>query len=375
MQTPPPCGASTGGPPQPDDCKTRVGGGRQTEDESYFFTRRDKPAVEVAYRIKLIHGNANPELAASVARCLNMELCKANVKTFANGEISIKIAENVRGDDCFVLQPTTGNDNIDVNTALMELLLIIHTLRLSSVKRITAIIPYFAYSRQDRKTRARVPISASAVAQLIQSMGVDRVVTVDLHCGQIQGFFRNMPLDNLTMFQELCHYITRRPWFNPSKMAIVSPDAGGVERATLVADRLGASHIVTILKRRGGEGQVESMQTVGNVSGHICLIVDDMIDTGGTLVKACQLLKTMGANHIVAWGTHGILTGAIDRVNACDALDELIVSDSIPQEKNCSRCPKLTVLSLAPLVAQVIHCLHNEKSVSTLFVKGAPTSE
>jgi len=337
---------------------------------AFFYKDAEKPTVETSFRVRLIGANANPQLARNVAACLNTELCPAEVKTFANSEISIKIIENVRGDDCFVIQPTCGNGNTDINTALMELLLLIHTLKLSSATRITAIIPYFAYSRQDRKVQARVPISASAVAQLIQSMGVDRVVTVDLHCGQIQGFFRNIPVDNLHMFPEFCQYIRQSTWFDPKTTCVVSPDAGGVERANTVADRLGASHIVTILKRRLEAGKVDSMQTVGNVHGYTCIIVDDMVDTAGTLVKACDLLKSMGATKVVACATHGILTDpACQRITDCAALDEVVVSDSIPQEDAKKRCAKLTVLTLAPLLAQAIGRLHTEQSLSALFTK------
>lgn len=327
-------------------------------------------AIHTAYRVKLIAGNANLPLAQAVAKQLGMPLCGADVKRFANGEINIKIHENVRGDDCFVLQPTTGNEAISVNTALMELLLMIHTLKLASAKRITAIIPYFAYSRQDRKTQSRVPISASAVAQLIQSMGVDRVVTVDLHCGQIQGFFRNMPVDNLIMVPEFSKYIQGCSWFDKTKTVVVSPDAGGVERATNMADFLEASHIVTILKRRKEAGKVDSMETVGTVDGYSCIIVDDMVDTGGTLIKACSLLREMGAIRVVACATHGILTDpAVERINASNALDELVVSDSIPQELKTKACPKLTVRSIAPVLADSVNRLHHEESLSSMFKK------
>ena len=341
---------------------------RRPQESAFFYQDYQKPKVETQFRTRVIAGNANHGLAESVVSCLNTNLCPAEVKTFANAEISIKILENVRGDDCFIVQPTSGNGVIDVNTALMELLLMIHTLKLSSARRITAIIPYFAYSRQDRKLQGRVPISASAVAQLIQSMGVDRVVTLDLHCGQIQGFFRNIPVDNLLMFPEFCKYIQSAPWFNQKTTVVVSPDAGGVERANVMADRLGASHIVTILKRRLEAGKVDSMQTVGNVEGFTCIIVDDMVDTAGTLVKACDLLKTMGATKVVACASHGILTDpACQRINDCAALDELLVSDSIPQTTSLSKCKKLTVLSIAPLLAQAVHRLHNEESLSQLF--------
>jgi len=171
--------------------------------ETYFYRLHSSPEVETSFRIRLISGTANAELADNVAKCLNIEKCKTDIKRFANGELNIKIVDNVRGDDCFIIQPTAGNGETDVNTAMMELLLLVHTLKLSSAKRITAIVPYYAYSRQDRKSEPRVPISASAVAQLLQCMGVDRVVTLDLHCGQIQGFFRNIPVDNLLMFPDV----------------------------------------------------------------------------------------------------------------------------------------------------------------------------
>eukprot|EP00744_Colponema_vietnamica_P011756 GILI01016519.1.p1 GENE.GILI01016519.1~~GILI01016519.1.p1 ORF type:complete len:342 (-),score=87.06 GILI01016519.1:125-1150(-) len=326
-------------------------------------------AIETSYRVKLITGNSNLSLARDVAKELQVNLCDADVKTFANGEISIKVKDNIRGDDCFIIQPTTGNESIDINTALMELLLMIHTAKLSSAKRITAIVPYFAYSRQDRKVQSRVPISASAVAQLIQAMGVDRVVTLDLHCGQIQGFFRNMPVDNLQMFTEFSKYIRSQSWFEPAKTVVVSPDAGGVERATLLADCIGASHVVTILKRRIEAGKVDSMQTVGNVEGYNCVIVDDMVDTAGTLVKACDLLKQMGAARVVACATHGILTDpACQRLNDCEALNELIISNSIPPESKTERCKKVTVLSIAPLLAHTVARLHREESLSSMFV-------
>jgi ribose-phosphate pyrophosphokinase len=342
---------------------------------AYFYHEHERPSVEVNYRIRLLYGNANKKLAEDVAKCLKLELTKCEVKNFANGETSIKINENVRGDDCFIIQPTTGNDTIDLNTAMMELLLMIHTLRMSSAKRITAVVPYFGYSRQDRKTQSRVPISASAIAQLIQSMGVDRVMTVDLHCGQIQGFFRNMPMDNLLMYPEFADYIVKQKWFDPAKTAIVSPDAGGVERAKVLADRINANAIVTILKRRVEAGKVESMVTVGNVKDMVCIIVDDMVDTAGTLVKACNLLKELGATKVIACATHGILTSpAIERINDCEALSSLIVSDSIPQVST-QACKKLVALSVAPMIADAISRIHTEKSLSEMFASQKQRAE
>eukprot|EP00796_Vickermania_ingenoplastis_P011917 gene11918-8199_t len=339
-------------------------------DEAFFYREHRRPCVETNYRVRLISGTSNSALSLDVAQSLAIEPCKTDIKSFANGELNIKIVDSVRGDDCFIIQPTAANAHTDLNTAMMELLLLVHTLKLSAAKRITAIVPYFGYSRQDRKSEPRVPISASMVAQLLQAMGVDRVVTLDLHCGQIQGFFRNIPVDNLHMFPEFATYLLRQPWFEKQNTVVVSPDAGGVERANVLADRIGASHIVTILKRRKEAGKVDSMQTVGDVKGYTCIIVDDMVDTAGTLCKACDLLKEMGALRVIACATHGILTDpACERINNSAALKELIVSDSISQEEATKKCPKLTVLTIAPLLAQAIESLHNETSLTSLFKK------
>lgn len=340
--------------------------------ETFFYREHRHPGVETKYRIRLISGTSNSALSQEVSKCLSIDLCQTDIKRFANGELNIKVVESVRGDDCFILQSTAGSKTTDLNTAMIELLLLVHTLKLSSAKRITAIVPYFGYSRQDRKTEPRVPISASMVAQLLQAMGVDRVVTLDLHCGQIQGFFRNIPVDNLHMFPEFATYLARQPWFDRTQTVVVSPDAGGVERANVLADRIGAAHIVTILKRRKVAGEVDSMQTVGNVKGFTCIVVDDMVDTAGTLCKACVLLKEMGAVRVVACATHGILTDpACDRINQTDALNELVVSDSISLEEASKKCRKLTVLSIAPLLARAIESLHSESSLTSLFKRTA----
>lgn len=326
--------------------------------------------VEVAYRLRLITCNSNPKLGADIAKQLGTELCKATVAKFKNGEINIEVQENVRGDDIYVVQTTNGNENLDVNTALMELLLMIHTLRNSSARRITAVIPMFAYARQDRKVASRVPISAAVVAQLIQSMGADRVLTMDLHCGQIQGFFRNMPLDNLMSAPVFSAHLKSQAGFNPAQTIVVSPDAGGVERANILADQISAAAIVTILKRRIEAGKVESMQMAGDVKGYNCIIVDDMVDTGGTLVKACNLISQNGAKRITVCVTHGILSAqACENIQACTAIDEIIVTDTIPQEGHKLRCSKLTVISVASIVAKAIERVHNEESVSSLFPK------
>eukprot|EP00760_Papus_ankaliazontas_P022861 PhM_4_TR19051/c0_g1_i1/m.3010/K00948/PRPS, prsA; ribose-phosphate pyrophosphokinase len=339
----------------------------QPMSESYHFTKREKQAVETGYQVRLITGNSNPGLAAGVALCLQMDITPCRVSHFANGEIDVKINENIRGDDVFIIQSACANGDVEINTSLMELLLMIHTARLASAKRITAVVPYYAYSRQDRKVQSRVPISASAVAQLIQSMGVDRVLTVDLHCGQIQGFFQNLPIDNLAVYHEIVKHIMDQGDFDPKKTVIVSPDAGGVERATSVANLLYASHVVTILKRRVEAGKVDSMQTVGDVKGYTCYIVDDMIDTAGTLCKAASSLVEHGAKEVYAFATHGILTDpASSRITDCAALTEVVVTDTILQDESQAKCAKVKVLSAAPFLAEVVRRVHHEESFDDL---------
>lgn len=304
------------------------------------------PRCLASYSLKLICGNSNRPLAQNISDHLKIPLCQTEIGRFANGEIKICIKDNIRGDDVFILQPTCMSPDLDsINTALMELLLLIHTCKLASARRVTAVVPHFAYARQDRKTEARVPISASAVAQLIMSMGIDRVLTVDLHCGQIQGFFHNVPVDNLYAIPVFVRrYKQDFPDQDPADIAIVSPDAGGVARARLVADKLNAHQVVTILKRRVEAGKVESMQIVGDVTGLTCWIIDDMVDTCGTLVGAVRQLKQSGAKEVYAFATHGILTDpAIDRINECDDLKLLYVTDTIPQKEHSERCPKLRV--------------------------------
>eukprot|EP01103_Thecamoeba_quadrilineata_P001477 TRINITY_DN11335_c0_g1_i1.p1 TRINITY_DN11335_c0_g1~~TRINITY_DN11335_c0_g1_i1.p1 ORF type:complete len:350 (-),score=60.48 TRINITY_DN11335_c0_g1_i1:46-1041(-) len=327
-------------------------------DQPITTRTRDSPT----YNIRILSGNANRNLAEKIAARLGVQLEPCILETFSDGELNIRIENNVRGADVFIIQPTCPQ----VNNNLMELLLLIHTLKLSSAKRITAIVPYFGYARQDRKTKPRVPISASAVAQLIEKMGPNRVVTVDLHCGQIQGFFHQIPVDNLFAEIEFINYLQKKD-FPLANTVIVSPDAGGVNRARRVADKLGASSVVTILKRRAAANQIEQMQIVGDVNGSYCIIVDDMIDTAGTLCAAANLLRENGALKVFACATHGIFSGpAIDRLNA-SVLEEICVTDSIPQEKNVETCSRLIVLSLVPLLSQTILHLHEEKSLTMLF--------
>eukprot|EP00755_Sulcionema_specki_P038776 Sspe_Gene.111516::Locus_93600_Transcript_1_1_Confidence_1.000_Length_1155::g.111516::m.111516/K00948/PRPS, prsA; ribose-phosphate pyrophosphokinase len=319
--------------------------------------------------IKILTGNSNPDFVKIVAEKLQINMMKATVGKFANGEISISIEDPVRGDDVFIVHPTCSNvaRDLNINESVMELLLLIHTVRLSSAKRITAVIPHFAYARQDRKTDSRVPISASAVAQLLVNVGVDRVVTVDLHCGQIQGFFRNTPVNNLSPVYEFAHYL-REKGYPKEKVAIVAPDAGAVDRARQLADRVDADRVVTILKRRVQAGKVDSMHIAGDVQGMVAVIVDDMTDTSGTLCKAAEVLRSHGAEHVYAMITHGILTDpACERIEKCEALTEVVVTDSIPQGHNLSRCSKLVVLSVAPLMAEAIKRIHQEETMDDLF--------
>jgi ribose-phosphate pyrophosphokinase len=339
---------------------------------SYFFSKQPKEEtafVNTKYNVRILTGNSNPALANFVCECLKMPITPCRVGTFANGEIDIKVHENIRGDDVFILQSVCASDSIDVNTALLELLLMIHTVKLSSAARVTAVIPHYAYSRQDQKTHPRVPISASAVAQLICEMGADRVCTVDLHCGQIQGFFHNVPMDNLRVHHEFVRYIKDLPGFDPQKSVVVSPDAGGVDRAVKVGNLLSASHIVTVVLRE------RDVQTVGEVEGYHCYIVDDMVDTGTTLIRAVKVLHAMGAARIIACITHGIFTEpSLQLMNECEWLDSVLVTDSIPQERNVSVCSKLKVITIAPLLAEAICRTHSEMSLSALFEPNRPDS-
>lgn len=328
--------------------------------------------------VTVVAGNGNVPLAAAVAQLLGTTIHNVAVSQYPSGEVSVRVVESTRGDDVYIVQTTSGNDVIDINEALMELLLMIRKVRLAGARRVTAVIPFYAYARQDRKTGLRVPISASAVAQMIQQTGVDRVLTLELHAGQIQGFFSNVPVENLQVCYEFAQFLQREAWFDPAQAVMVSPDAGGVERAKHLADILSVGRVVTIVKRRIKAGHVETMQTVGDVAGLDCVIVDDMCDTGGTLVKACELLKEMGASRVVACCAHGILTDpCAQRVNACQALELLVVTDSIPQEHHVDNIPKLRVLTVAPLLAAAITKMANDESLGALYQakRGAPSMQ
>jgi ribose-phosphate pyrophosphokinase len=311
------------------------------------------------HRAKLFSGNSNPALAQAVADYLDTPLGKAEVGTFSDGEVNVEISENVRGMDCFVIQSTSS----PANSHLMELLIMIDALRRSSAKRITAVVPYYGYARQDRKVRPRVPISAKLVADLIGTPGTDRLLCIDLHAGQIQGFF-NIPVDNIFSTPVLLDEIQRR---YPGPLTIISPDAGGVERSRAYAKRLDAS-LAIIDKRREAANVSEVMNIVGDVEGRTCVIVDDMVDTAGTLAESARALDREGAEAVYAVVTHAVLSGpAIKRIAECP-LKKLIVTDTIPLRPDARDCAKLEVVSIAPLLAEAIRRINNEESVSSLFV-------
>jgi ribose-phosphate pyrophosphokinase len=310
--------------------------------------------------IKLFTGNAHRELAKDVANYLSISVGDATVTNFSDDEIMVRINENVRGTDVFVLQPTC----MPVNHNIMELLLIVDALKRASARRITAVIPYYGYARQDRKVQPRVPISAKLVADLITAAGTSRVLTVDLHAAQIQGFF-NIPVDNLYAAPVLLDYV--RSNYTLEELVIVSPDAGGVERARDFAKRLQCS-IAIIDKRRESINVSEVMNVIGEVEKKDTLILDDMIDTGGTTTQAAGALKEKGARRVVAACTHAVLSGsAVGKVNS-SVIEELIVTDTIPFDSKKEQCKKLTVLSIASLLGEAIKRIYEESSISSLFV-------
>jgi ribose-phosphate pyrophosphokinase len=309
--------------------------------------------------MKLFTGNSNTSLANAVASYLGVELGKAEVGTFSDGEGRVEIGENVRGMDCFVLQSTC----FPANTHLMELLIMIDALRRSSARRITAVIPYYGYARQDRKVSPRAPITAKLVAELISVAGTDRVLCVDLHAGQIQGFF-GIPVDNLYGTPVLLQEIRRR---FEDDLVVISPDAGGVERARAYAKRMEAS-LAIIDKRRESANVSQVMNIVGDVSGRSCVMVDDMVDTAGTLTQGAEALREAGAAHVYAALTHPVLSGpAIKRIEE-SPLEDVVVTDTIPLRPDARDCTKLRVVSVARLLGEAIRRISNEESVSSLFV-------
>ena len=310
--------------------------------------------------MKLLAGNSNLPLARAIADYLELPLTKADVRRFADDEIFVEIHENVRGEDVFVLQSTSApaNDN------LMELLICIDALRRSSAKRITAVLPYFGYARQDRKPGPRTPISAKLVANLITEAGADRVLAVDLHAGQIQGFF-DIPTDNLYGAPVMAADILQRS--GGENLMVVSPDVGGVVRARALARRLSNAPLSIVDKRRDTPGVSEVMNIIGDVKGWDCILIDDIIDSGGTLCNAAQALMDAGAKSVTAYLTHGVLSGnAVERVNG-SALKELVITDSINAGEAAQASAKVRILSIAPLIGEAISRIAEESSVSSLW--------
>ena len=309
--------------------------------------------------VKLFAGNSNTTLARDVASYLSIPLAKAEVGTFSDGEVSVEITENARGMDCFVIQSISA----PANTHLMELLTLTDALRRASARRITSVIPYYGYARADRKVRPRMPITAKLVADLISVAGTDRVLCVDLHAGQIQGFF-NIPVDNIYATPVLLDAIRER---NEGSITIVSPDAGGVERARAYAKRLGG-RLAIIDKRREQANVAEVMHVIGDVEGENCVIVDDMVDTAGTLTEAARALQKAGALSVSAAVTHPVLSGpAVKRIDE-SPLREIVVTDTIPLREEAIECKKVAVVTVADLLGEAIRRINNEESVSSLFV-------
>ncbi len=312
----------------------------------------------MGYELLLMSGNSNKPLAEEVAQYLNQRLADVTIKKFSDGEISVKINENIRGKDVFIIQPTSA----PANDHIMELLLTIDAVRRASAKRITAVIPYYGYGRQDRKSEPRVPISARLIADLIQVSGPNRVLTVDLHADQIQGFF-HIPVDNLYAAPVFIQHLKNCNFSNP---VVVSPDSGGVERARYLARHINAG-LAIIDKRRPQANVAEIMHVIGDVENKECILYDDMIDTAGTITKAAKALKDNGARKVIACATHAVLSGAaVERIQESN-LDEVIFTNTIylPESK---KIDKIKILSIAMLVGEAIRRIHNEESVSALFL-------
>jgi len=305
---------------------------------------------------KLFSGSANPEFAEKTSKYLSTTVGKASLKRFSDGEISVQITESVRGRDVFIIQPTSA----PANDSLMELLIMVDALKRSSANHITAVIPYFGYARQDRKAAPRVPITAKLVADMLEKAGVQRVITIDLHASQIQGFF-NIPVDNLFGSIMFVNYIKSKNLPNP---IIASPDIGGVARARSYASKLGLE-LVIVDKRREKANESEVMNIIGDVAGKDVILVDDMVDTAGTLVKAAEVLKKKGATSVMACCTHGVLSGpAYDRLRS-GSLDELVVSDTIPLKQTHE---KITVLTASDMMGEAIRRIYNHESINDIFL-------
>ncbi len=311
--------------------------------------------------LRLFTGNANPELAKKIARKLNIPLGKISVDTFSDGEICVEVMENVRGKDVFIIQPTCTpcNDN------LMELMVMIDAMHRASVRRVTAVVPYYGYSRQDRKPRSvRVPITAKVVANMLASVKLNRLLTVDLHADQIQGFF-DLPIDNVYASPILLADVWQQ---RHNDLLVVSPDVGGVVRARALAKRLGDADLAIIDKRRPKANVSEVMNIIGDVEGKNCVLVDDLVDTAGTLCKAAAALKAHGAVSVSAYCTHPVLSGnALENITGSE-LDELVVTDTIPLSEAAQQCSQIRLVSVANMLAETIRRIHEEESVSEMYV-------
>jgi ribose-phosphate pyrophosphokinase len=310
-------------------------------------------------RLKIFSGTANPALTEEICRCLDLPLGESAVTRFSDGEVRVQILENVRGADVFIVQPTCA----PVDTNLMELLLMMDALKRASARRITPVIPYYGYSRQDRKDRPRVPISAKLVADLLQTAGANRALTMDLHAPQIQGFFE-IPVDHFFAAPVLVEYFQE---LKLPKLTVVAPDAGGVERARFFAKKMNSA-LAIMDKRRTDVNEAEIMHVIGDVKGRSAVVVDDMIDTAGTLIKTTEALVKHGAKTVYACCTHPVLSGkAVPRI--CKSkIEQVVVTNSIPISRKARACGRIKVLSVAPLLARAIQSIHEETSVSTLFI-------
>ncbi len=313
--------------------------------------------------LKVFSGSAHPDLTKEIAAFLGVTPGQARLKRFPDTEVSFQIDENIRGTDVFVVQPTCATLNGSVDDHLVELLIMTDAFRRSSAARITAVIPYYGYARQDRKDKPRVPISAKLVANVLSASGINRVLTMDLHKAQIQGFF-DIPVDHLFAAPVIIDYLQE---IDSSNLALVAPDAGGAERARAYAKRVDAG-LAVIDKRRSDDGTAEVMNVIGDVEGRTCIIQDDIVDTAGTITKAAVALKNNGATRVIACAVHGVLSGsAIERIEK-SPIDKMIVTNTIPQSKAAAACSKIVVLSVARLLGQAIKSIHEETSVSSLFV-------
>jgi len=313
--------------------------------------------------LKVFSGSAHPELTREIAAFLGAQPGQARLRRFPDTEVSFQIDENIRGTDVFIVQPTCASAAGSVDQALVELMIMIDAFRRSSAARITAVIPYYGYARQDRKDKPRVPISAKLVANVLSAAGTNRVLTMDLHKAQIQGFF-DIPVDHLFAAPVIIDYLAR---LDSPKLTLVAPDAGGAERARAYAKRLDGE-LAVIDKRRSEDGTAEVMNVIGDVDGRTCIIQDDIVDTAGTITKAATALKNNGAERVLACAVHGVLSGpAIERLQK-SPIDKMIVTNTIPLSAAAAACDKIVVLSVARLLGQAIKSIHEETSVSSLFV-------